>query len=66
MLSERERDIVRLIAQGASVTDIATSLFISPRTVQTHLYNAMKKLGLHSKRELIFYAIRVGLVVMDE
>lgn len=65
-LSGRERDVVRLIAQGSSVADAAKALFVSPRTVQTHLYNAMKKLGLHSKRELILFAIREGLIVTPE
>jgi DNA-binding NarL/FixJ family response regulator len=65
-LSGRERDVVRLIAQGSSVVDAAKALFVSPRTVQTHLYNAMKKLGLHSKRELILFAIREGLIVTPE
>jgi len=61
-LSDRERDVVRLIAQGKSVSEVANTLFISVRTVQTHLYNAMKKLNLHSQRELIFYIIREGIV----
>jgi DNA-binding NarL/FixJ family response regulator len=65
-LSERERDVVRLIASGLSVAGVADTLVISPRTVQAHLYNAMKKLGLHSKRELIMFAIREGLVVLPE
>lgn len=62
VLSEREREVVRAVAQGRSVRQIADDLFISPRTVQTHRQNAMKKLGVHNERELILYALRDGLV----
>lgn len=64
-LSSREKDVVRLIAQGSSVAEVAGALFISARTVQTHLYNAMKKLNVHNQRELIFYALREGIISTD-
>jgi DNA-binding NarL/FixJ family response regulator len=61
-LSAREQDVVRLVAQGLSTAEIADELVLSPRTVQTHRYNAMRKLGLHNGRELTLYAVRTGLV----
>lgn len=62
MLTERELDVIRLLAQGTTVNNIADVLCISPRTVQAHLYHAMKKLDVHSQQELIMYAIREGIV----
>jgi two-component system, NarL family, response regulator NreC len=65
-LSERERDVLRLIAQGKTSNEIARSLYISPHTVQTHRDHIMEKLNLHRKAELIRYAIRTGLVGPEE
>ncbi len=61
-LSEREREILGLIAQGMTTPEIAASLFLSPHTVQSHRDHIMTKLGLHSKAALIRYAIDRGLV----
>jgi len=66
ILSARELDVVRLVARGLSTAEIARALFISERTVQTHRYNAMKKLGLHNSRELTLYAVRTGIVTLPE
>lgn len=60
-LSEREREVLTLIAQGKTTREIAASLYISPHTVQTHRDHIMEKLDLHRKAELIKYAIRTGL-----
>lgn len=60
-LSEREMEIVKLIAQGISVSDIAGRLFISVRTVETHRANVLKKLGLKNTAALIRYAFQQGL-----
>jgi DNA-binding NarL/FixJ family response regulator len=65
-LSERERDVLRLIAQGKTSNEIAQMLFISPHTVQTHRDHIMEKLNLHRKAELIRYAIPTGLVGPEE
>jgi two-component system, NarL family, response regulator NreC len=65
-LSERERDVLRLIAQGKTSNEIAQMLYISPHTVQTHRDHIMEKLNLHRKAELIRYAIRTGLVGPEE
>ncbi|GBD11859.1 Transcriptional regulatory protein DegU [bacterium HR23] len=61
-LTERERQVLRLLAEGKTVPEIARLLTISPHTVQTHRDRIMEKLGLHNRAELIRYAIRKGLV----
>jgi two-component system, NarL family, response regulator NreC len=65
-LSERERDVLRLIAQGKTSNEIAQTLFLSPHTVQTHRDHIMEKLDLHRKADLIRYAIRTGLVDAED
>ena len=52
-LTSRERDLIRLVVAGRSNTDIATALFISRRTVESHLHNIFKKLSISSREELI-------------
>lgn len=64
-LSERERQVLTLIAQGKTTAEIAVVLYISPHTVQTHRDHIMEKLDLHRKAELIKYAIRKGLIDAD-
>jgi two-component system response regulator NreC len=61
-LSEREREVLRLIAEGNTTAEIADLLYLSPHTIQTHRDHIMSKLNLHRKAELIKYAIRKGLV----
>ena len=61
-LSDREREILGLIAQGLTTNAIAATLFLSPHTVQSHRDHIMSKLGLHSKAALIKYAIAHGLI----
>ncbi len=61
-LTEREREILTLIAQGLSNQHIAEKLFISIKTVQTHRAHVLEKLGLHDRTELVRYAIRKGLI----
>jgi DNA-binding NarL/FixJ family response regulator len=61
-LSKREREILRLIAEGRTTPEIATALFLSPHTVQSHRDHIMAKLDLHSKAALIKYAIAKGLI----
>ena len=60
-LSVREREVLQLIAEGRSTKDIANSLHISIKTVETHRKNIMEKANLHSVAELTKYAIRNGL-----
>ena len=61
-LSDREREILRFIAEGKTTPEIATALFLSPHTVQSHRDHIMTKLDLHSKAALIKYAIAKGLI----
>ena len=61
-LSDREREVLGLIAQGLTTNEIAGTLFLSPHTVQSHRDHIMTKLGLHSKAALIKYAIARGLI----
>jgi DNA-binding NarL/FixJ family response regulator len=62
VISERERQIVRLVALGYRNTEIATKLAISPATVKTHVVNIFRKVGVRSRHELEGYALRVGIV----
>lgn len=61
-LSPREREVLQLLAEGYSNKEIADKLVISPSTVHTHRSNLMSKLGLSSRRELIRYARKRGLL----
>lgn len=61
-LSDREREILGLIAQGLTTNAIAAALYLSPHTVQSHRDHIMAKLDLHSKAALIKYAITRGLI----
>ncbi len=64
-LTPREQEIMRLLAEGLSAKEIAEKLFISPKTVENHRANIMKKLGLHSTMELFRYAAKLGLIDVD-
>lgn len=60
-LTERETEILRLVAKGLSYKQIAERLVLSHRTVQNHVQNVLNKLQLHSRVELVRYAIKQGL-----
>ncbi len=60
-LTERELEVVRLIAQGASNHDIASKLVISEKTVKTHVSNILGKLGLADRTQLAIHALQTGL-----
>lgn len=64
-LTTREKEILKLVAEGRNNTEIAEKLFLSPSTVQTHRANIMAKLGLHSRTELVKYALRHRLIALD-
>jgi two-component system nitrate/nitrite response regulator NarL len=57
-LTEREWEVLRLLAKGKRNDDVAATLFISPQTVQTHVRNLLGKLGVHSKLEAVALAVR--------
>jgi len=61
-LTGRERQVIRLIAEGKRTKEIATDLSIRPRTVEKHRTNLMRKLDLHNVSEVTVYAIRNGFV----
>jgi two-component system, NarL family, response regulator NreC len=61
-LSEREREIFQLIAEGKANKEIAVILSISPSTVETHRARIMEKLDLHSAAEIVLYAVRRGVI----
>jgi DNA-binding NarL/FixJ family response regulator len=64
-LTTRERQVLHLVVDGRTATEIAELLFISPRTVETHRSNLMQKLHVHNHTELILYAIRKGITSED-
>jgi two-component system response regulator NreC len=61
-LSPREREVLRITAEGYDARDIGERLFLSPKTVETYRRRAMEKLGLQSRAELVRYALRHGLL----
>ncbi|MEX2651647.1 MAG: response regulator transcription factor [Acidimicrobiia bacterium] len=65
-LSRREREVLALIAEGLTTSQIADRLYVSPHTVQTHRDHVMTKLDLHSRVALTKYAIRKGLIELEK
>ena len=63
-LTEREREILSLLAQGMRNDGIASQLYISPQTVQTHVRNILGKLRVHSKLEAVAFAVRHGAIAV--
>ncbi len=61
-LSEREKEVLRLIVDGMSSNEIASTLCISVKTVLGHRTNIMEKLNIHNRTELVKYAIRRGII----
>lgn len=64
-LSEREREVLQLMAEGHATADIAGRLHVSRKTIETHRKNIMLKLELHSIAELTKFAVREGLTSLD-
>jgi len=64
-LTAREQEVMRMLAEGLTTKEVAERLYISPKTVENHRTNLMKKLGLQSTVELIRYAARLGLIDLD-
>ncbi|HEY2854261.1 MAG TPA: response regulator transcription factor [Gemmatimonadaceae bacterium] len=64
-LTERERDVLRLVAGGYSAPDIGGQLEISPKTVDTYKQRINEKLGVSSRPEYVRFALRLGLLVAD-
>jgi len=65
-LTNREREVLQLSAEGFNSLDIAEKLSISMRTAEVHRFNLMRKLGLHNQTGLVRYAIQRGIVALKE
>lgn len=65
-LTPREQEVLVLIAEGLTNPEIADKLVISAKTVDRHRENIMRKLNLHSRIELVKYALRSGLIDLEE
>jgi DNA-binding NarL/FixJ family response regulator len=63
-LTDRQREVLQLLAEGHSARQVGDILFISPRTVEFHKYKIMEELGIHNSAELIQYAIKLGIVTI--
>jgi len=61
-LSERERKVLALSAQGYTAAQAGERLFLSPKTVETYRSRAMRKLGLETRADLVAFALRIGLL----
>ena len=64
-LTNREREVLKLVAEGRTSRDIAGLLCISTKTVLGHRTKVMEKLDIHNRTELVKYAIRKGLITVD-
>src|ERR1044071_1254600 len=62
LLTEREKEILQLVAEGKSNKDVASILNLSQNTVETHRTRIMQKLGLHSTADIVLYAVRKGII----
>ena len=61
-LSDREKEVLRLVAEGCATKEVADKLYISPKTVENHRANIMKKLNIRDRTGLTKYALRLGLI----
>jgi DNA-binding NarL/FixJ family response regulator len=64
-LTKRENEVLELVAQGKSNKEVADTLFISTKTVETHKSNILEKLGLKNTAELVKYAIKNNIITLD-
>jgi DNA-binding NarL/FixJ family response regulator len=62
LLTEREREVLQLLAEGKSNKEAAAVMNLSPYTVETHRANLMQKLGLHNTAEIVLYAVRKAII----
>ena len=63
LLTDREKEVLQLLAEGRSNKEVATLLELGLSTVETHRSNLMQKLNLHNTAEIVLYAVRKGLIV---
>ncbi len=65
-LTQREREILKILAEGKSVKEIAASFDLSTKTVEAHKFNLMRKLNIHNKAQLVQYAIQKKVIRLPE
>ena len=65
-LTKREREILKMLAEGQSVKEIATAFDLSVKTVEAHKFNLMRKLDIHNKAQLVQYAIQKKIIRLPE
>src|SRR5918998_2112135 len=65
-LTEREAEVLKLVARGRANKQIAQELFVGEKTVKAHVSSVLMKLGVQSRTQAALYAVRIGLVSMDE
>lgn len=63
LLTDREKEVLQLLAEGRSNKEVAQLLSVGLSTVETHRANLMQKLGLHNTAEIVLYAVRKGIIV---
>ena len=63
LLTDREKEVLQLVAEGRSNKEVAAALSLSPYTVETHRGNLMQKLNLHNTAEIVLYAVRKKIIV---
>ncbi|HTS64678.1 MAG TPA: response regulator transcription factor [Candidatus Acidoferrales bacterium] len=65
-LTKREREILKMLAEGRSVKEIASSFDLSVKTIEAHKFNLMRKLDIHNKAQLVQYAIQKKVIRLPE
>jgi NarL family two-component system response regulator LiaR len=65
-LTEREAEVLQLVARGKANKQIASDLFVSEKTVKAHVSSILMKLGVQSRTQAALHAVRTGLVSVDE
>jgi two-component system, NarL family, response regulator NreC len=65
-LTKREREILKMLAEGKSVKEIATAFELSVKTIEAHKFNLMRKLDIHNKAQLVQYAIQKKVIRLPE
>jgi DNA-binding NarL/FixJ family response regulator len=65
-LTDREKQVLRLVADGRSNKEVASTLGIAVKTAMSHRENVMRKLGLHNRTELVRFAVARGVVRVDQ
>ena len=66
LLTTREREVLQMVAEGHTSAEIANRLFISPRTAEGHRANLMRKLGLQNHTDLILFALKRGILPLNQ